>query len=168
MNRLSLRYNWLKFKTAGKFTDPFRGIHRIYPWFNEGKPERCQPCNQPVGLANTRISTDDYAQKSPRSLVLPSSLPHESRSTKCCFCLGWKIAHQGLGSATRSWPLRRRAKSRDHEIVRAQKEWPETPPDSIACGSQALKCCAKPYVATKCSFWWVFYSCGVLTHDINV
>ena len=48
-----------------KISDHSRGIYRIYPKFNEGKPEMSNMSL--VGLANTRISTD-YAQKSPQSL----------------------------------------------------------------------------------------------------
>ena len=45
MNRLSLRNNRLKFKTAGKITDHFRGIYRIYPNLtNENR--RMSTCNR--------------------------------------------------------------------------------------------------------------------------
>ena len=45
-----------------KITDPFRGIYRIYPNLVK-ENQRMPTCNQPVGLANTRISTGGYAQK---------------------------------------------------------------------------------------------------------
>ena len=54
-----------------KITDYFRGIYRIIPQFNEGKPEDVDI--EPAGLANTRISTD-YGQKSSRSLNQMSTL----------------------------------------------------------------------------------------------
>jgi hypothetical protein len=49
--------------------DHFIGIYGIYLQFilRTEKPEVVNM--QPVGLANTRISTDEYAQKSPRSLL---------------------------------------------------------------------------------------------------
>ena len=52
-----------------KITDQFRGIYRIYPNLIK-ENQRMSTCN-PVGLANTRISTG-YAQKSPRSLLQPA------------------------------------------------------------------------------------------------
>ena len=62
MNLLSLRNNWLKVQDCRKITNRFRGIYRICFKFNKGKPEDVNMW--PVGLANTRISTD-YAQKFP-------------------------------------------------------------------------------------------------------
>ena len=55
--------NQLEFKTKGKINSHFRGIYRIYP--NLIQENRMEP----VGLANTRISTGYYAQKSPCSLL---------------------------------------------------------------------------------------------------
>jgi hypothetical protein len=71
MNRLmSLRKNRCEvLQDCRKFTDRFRGFCRMYPQFNKGKPEGCHQHCKPVGLANTRTSTD-YAQKSPRSTDL--------------------------------------------------------------------------------------------------
>jgi hypothetical protein len=68
MNRLSLRNNRLKFKTVGRLPTILEKFRGIYPkCFNKGKPKDVNM--YPVGLANTRISTDYDAQKSPRSLV---------------------------------------------------------------------------------------------------
>ena len=47
-----------------KITHHFRGIYRIYPYLMK-ENQRMSTCNQPVGLANTRISTSYYAQKTP-------------------------------------------------------------------------------------------------------
>ena len=44
-----------------KITDRFKGIYRIYAHLIK-ETQRVATCNQPVGLANTRISTG-YAQK---------------------------------------------------------------------------------------------------------
>jgi len=63
MNRLSLRNKWWKFKTAGKLPNILgEFIQYPPPPFNKGN-QRMSTC-KPVGLAKTRISTDD-AQKSP-------------------------------------------------------------------------------------------------------
>jgi hypothetical protein len=48
-------------------TDHFRGIYRIYPNFIK-ENRRMSTC-KPVGLANARMISTDYAQKSPRSLL---------------------------------------------------------------------------------------------------
>jgi hypothetical protein len=50
-------------------TNHFGGIYGIYLKFilHIEKPKDVNM--QPVGFANTRISTDEYAQKSPRSLL---------------------------------------------------------------------------------------------------
>jgi hypothetical protein len=65
MNQLSLRNNRLKSRTAGK--SPI-----ISEEFDEYTPIQLRKPKDvslyPVGLANTRISTD-YAQKSPGSLI---------------------------------------------------------------------------------------------------
>jgi hypothetical protein len=42
--------------------------------FNKGKPEDVNL--EPVGHANIRMISTDYAQKSPRSLLLPTSFPY--------------------------------------------------------------------------------------------
>ena len=47
-------------------TDRFRRIYRIYPIFNKGNPEDVNM--EPVGLANTMISTD-YALKFRQTLI---------------------------------------------------------------------------------------------------
>jgi hypothetical protein len=62
MNRLSLRDNWWKFKTAGKLPIILEEFTEYTPPFNKGN-QRMSTC-KPVGLTKTRISTD-YAQKSP-------------------------------------------------------------------------------------------------------
>ena len=50
-------------------TDRFRGIYRIYyPNLIKEHHRRMWTCDQPVGLANTRISTGYHAQECPRSL----------------------------------------------------------------------------------------------------
>ena len=50
MNRLSLRNNWLKFRTSEKTTHHFRGIYGIYPnyLFNYFKKTNCKSttCNR--------------------------------------------------------------------------------------------------------------------------
>jgi hypothetical protein len=72
MNQLRLRSSHqLKFKGLGftgygfrEINDRSRGIYRriYYPNLIKGKLENVHM--EPVGLASTRISTDDYAQKS--------------------------------------------------------------------------------------------------------
>ena len=65
MNRLSLRNNWLKFKTSGKLPIISRGIYEIRLKLVK-KNGKLTTCNR-LGFGNTRISTN-YAQKSPRTL----------------------------------------------------------------------------------------------------
>ena len=62
---LSLRNNRLKFKDCRKFTDHVRGIHKTYSNLTKAKPVDVN-MQSAVGVANTRISTNDYAQKSPQ------------------------------------------------------------------------------------------------------
>ena len=65
MNRLSLRNNRLRFKTAGKLPIILEELIE-YTRFSKGKPEDVNM--SPVGLANTRILTSN-PQKYPRSVV---------------------------------------------------------------------------------------------------
>ena len=83
-----------------KNTDHFRGIYRIYPQFNKGKPEDVNM--QPVGLGNTRISTG-YAQNSPWSLV------GSGRSQLACYqrLRLHGLTSRGLGLETPHEPARR-------------------------------------------------------------
>jgi hypothetical protein len=58
MNRLSLRNNRLKLKTAGELLIILEEFIGMYPILIK-ENRRMSACNQPVGLANTRrISTD--------------------------------------------------------------------------------------------------------------
>ena len=83
MNWLSLRNNRLKVKTGGrKNTDRFRGICRTYPNLIKENWRMSSACNQPVGLANTRISTDYECPKislftgcARRACTIPSLIP---------------------------------------------------------------------------------------------
>ena len=60
-----------------KITDYFRGIYRISPRLIK-ENQRMSTCNR-LDLQTTRISTG-YAQKSPRSLILPYGAYTYSRS----------------------------------------------------------------------------------------
>ena len=111
----------IKVQDFGKITHHFRGICLE---FSRQKP----PIDHnvyPVGLGNTRIWTD-YTQKSPQTLPwmrLKRRFYGQNSIT--------------IGScALRLGPLRTRAKSHDHEIVRAQKKvskgHPNTPPTSCS------------------------------------
>jgi hypothetical protein len=68
MNRLSLRNNRLKFRIVGILPIILEEcIYRIYP--NFVKENRRMSTSNRLDLQNTRISTDGYAQKSPRTVL---------------------------------------------------------------------------------------------------
>ena len=115
MNRqLSLRINMLKFKTAWKLPIILEESMEYAPQFNKGKPEDVNM--QPVGLANTRISTDSMIREN-RQLVTDGSVevqqdfrritdhfrgiygiyPKEYRENRRMWTCGW-LDLQTLGS----------------------------------------------------------------------
>jgi hypothetical protein len=81
MNRLSLRYNRLKLKTAGKLRIILEEFIE-YTLIHEGKTGGCQHVT--VELANTRISTGNV-QKSPRSQCVCVCGRVHARAQRDCF-----------------------------------------------------------------------------------
>ena len=87
MNRLSLRNNRLKFKTAGKTIDHLREMYRIYPNLIKEK-RRMSTCNrldsqtlgsQPVICMITGLGA---AARSPRNMASLLSIVGEEHETK--------------------------------------------------------------------------------------
>jgi hypothetical protein len=77
MDQLSLKNNRFNFKNSRKLW----GIHRIFSHLGE-KNQKMSTCNQPVGLGNTRISTDSAQISSPRGTA-------GSDSGHCIVSLQW-------------------------------------------------------------------------------
>ena len=79
---------------------------------------------------------------------------------------------QVIKLVNRSWPLYTRAKSRDHDIVRARVRAqnkvsigrPNTPPESCSVVTDPQVLCEVICVQTL-NHSMIFYSCGVLMHD---